>query len=491
MWWTPEAKAEVFRSLGLEVFPWQATEHSRTERFLIWDCGRRAGKSKAGGREAFLQCMVPESYVWIVAPTMDLAEKEFRVVWDLAVRRKMIPVTGKSKREHWIEFENGSFIECRTEENPDQLIGEGVDLMIVAEAARLKPLTWEELLRPTLSDKPGRAVFSSTPRGRNFFYRLWTYGQSARAATDAGEDPDEWHSVQVPSSANPLILRSDVERVERLIAADPVAHVTERQEWMADFVSYKGVVFPEFMRDVHVRREHYEVGQKTMLWVDPGITNPYACLLVQVTGDETIRVIGEVYRTGKTTDEIIAEAQRAWPYAMFDGGKPGNGPSAELEVVVDEAAAEAIASWRIKGYRAWGAKPPLRTGIDVYHRMLRDPFRHADVSTANPLGIWPRITFDPSCVHAIEEHNLYHYPDEIRRRSEDGPTEVPVDADNHAISAIRYGLYAVYPELFNEYHPQTQMVYATAEELGLDVAMERMRIDSGLDPREGFSLGDY
>jgi hypothetical protein len=433
--------------------------------------------------------MVPESYVWIVAPEMNLAEKEFRIVWNLAVRKGLIPVTGKSKRERWIEFENGSKIECRSAENPDQLIGEGVDLMIIAEAARLSPAIWEELLRPTLADRPGRAIMSSTPRGKNWFFNRFNDGLIHL--------DDEWTAFHVPSSANPLILRSEIERIDRLIEQDPIANAVLDQEWRANFITYKGVVFPEFQREVHVRREPYIPGQKTMLWVDPGSTNPYACLLVQITGDETVRVISEIYRTQKITDEIIKLAQAAWPYAMFDGGVPGNPPNPELEVVVDEAAAEAIAAWRLAGYRAWGAKPPLKTGIDVYHRMLRDPFRVADKTHENPVGIWPRITFDPSCEYSILEHNLYHYPDEARQRSEGGPTEVPVDADNHSISAIRYGLYALWPELFNEYHPQTEMVVTTLEEMGIEEQLDRMRIEAGYAPREyassddQWSLGDY
>ena len=476
--------------MGLAVLPWQAEAHRATDRFAVWCCGRRVGKTTAGGREAFLQCMVPESYVWIVAPEMNLAEKEFRIVWQLAVTKGYIPVAAKSRREKWIEFENGSKIECRTEENPDQLIGEGVDLMIVAEAARLSPTTWEEALRPTLADRPGRAIMSSTPRGKNWYYHR--FGDGLRKLDD------EWHAIRVPSSANPLILRSEIERIDRLIAQDPIANAVLRQEWRAEFISYRGVVFPEFIPEVHVRREPFVVGQKTMLWCDPGMTNPYACLLVQITGDETIRVLGEIYRTGKTTDEIITEAQARWPYALLDGGVAGNPPNPELEVVVDEAAAGDIAAWRLKGYRAYGAKPPLRTGIDVHHRLLRDPYRKGDISPYNPLGIWPRITFDPSCEHTIDEHNLYHYPDEARQRSENGPTEVPVDADNHSISAMRYGTYALWPELFNEPAPVLQVEVvspAQLEQMGFD--LDRMRIDAGYAPREygsverQFSLGDY
>lgn len=437
---------------------------------------------------------MPDSYIWIVAPEMNLAEKEFRVVWQHAVREKRpgLEVEAKSKRERWIEFANGSKIECRSEENPDQLIGEGVDLMIVAEAARLKPTTWEEALRPTLADKPGRAIFTSTPRGRNWFYSRFLEGQ----------DPDEveWASWQLPSSVNPFILRSEIERIDRLIAEDPVTHAILRQEWRAEFISYAGMVFPEFSYGVHVRSEQFEAGQKTYLWVDPGYTNPYAILLVQVTGDETIRVIDEIYKTGQTTSEMIAHAERKWPHVMYEGGVVGNPANPELEIVVDEAAAEAIAGWRLSGYRAYGAKPPLKTGIDVYHRMLRDPFRKGDKTDDNPLSIWPRITFDASCEHTIEEHNLYHYPDEARRRVEQGPSEVPVDQDNHSISALRYGIYALWPQLFNDQPAYVEHEVYTPDmldQMGYD--LDRMSIDdsSARGPGEGYdfersvSLGDY
>ena len=52
------------------------------------------------------------------------------------------------------------------------------------------------------------------------------------------------------------------------------------QEWLAEFITYKGIVFPEFSYDIHVRAHHFEPGLRTQLWVDVGFTNPYAVLPV-------------------------------------------------------------------------------------------------------------------------------------------------------------------------------------------------------------------
>ncbi len=464
-------------------FPYQAEVHSATERFRVFVGGRRLGKSLTGGREAFAQLCIPESRVWIAAPTMDLAEKEFRVVWDLTVVKGLIPVRRKSERELFIQFTNGSFIECRSEERPDQLIGEGLDLVILAEAARMKFRTWEEQIRPTLADRHGRALLSSTPRGFNWFYDLYMQGQ------DASET--DWKSWRFASSNNPMLLRSEIERVEEKIRTDPANSQVLRQEWMAEFVSYGGVVFPEFDYDIHVRQHSYEPHLKTMLWVDPGISNPYCVLLVQVTPDETVRILDEVYVQGKVTDQVIRMAEDRWPYALLDDVKPRQ----DVDVIIDTAAAEAMASWRIKGYNAWGVKPTVAQGIEVIHRMLRDPFRTVPVTAGNPMGIWPRMTFDPRAKHTIKEFNLYHYPDEARRRSEMNSAEAPIDMDNHGVSCLKYGLRAIYPELFNTSHPSEDVMYVTAEDLGLDTS--RMRIESSYAPDEypsmerQFSLGDY
>lgn len=435
-----------------------------------------------GGREGALQAMVPGSRIWIAGPTMDLSEKEFRVLWELTVERETIPVRRKSERELWIQFENGSFVECRTEENPDQLIGEGVDLLIMAEAARFKKITWEEQLRPTLADRHGKVIMSSTPRGFNWFYTLFMQGLS--------DEFPEWRSFHVPTSANPLIDKGEIERVERLVRDDPVTNVVLRQEWLAEFVSYSGQVFPEFTPDIHVRTETFNPLFQTYIWVDPGITNPYCCLLVQVDGDEHVHVLDEIYLTGKATPQILKEVRRRWAPFVLDGGDI---PRQEIPVVIDLAAAEPISMWRADGWNAFGTKPPLKSGIDAYHRMLRDPYRQAPVTTDNPLGIHPRITFSPRCTNAIEEHNKYHYPDETRRRGDINPAEVPVDADNHAISAIRYGLYAVFPELFNETSPIDEVLYLTPEDLGIAgrITMDDDYSLRGVSVERETSLGDY
>lgn len=405
--------------------------------------------------------VVPGSYVWIVGPTMDLAEKEFRVAWRLIVDRNLIPVKRKSERELFIQCENGSYLECRSEENPDQLIGEGLDLVILAEAARLKLRTFDQYIRPALADRKGKLLATSTPRGFNWFYDFYERGQA--------DDPRylTWQSWMIPSRMNPILGEEEIEAARQTSSPEAFA-----QEWEAKFIAYGGLVFPEFSYELHVQSLQYIPDLRTALWIDPGITAPYCVLLVQITPDEQVHVLDEIYQTGFTSDRIIDLAVEKWaPYILDKQGHP----KTDLDVIIDKAAAEASATWRLRGFYAHGDKPKIEQGIEVYHMFLRDPMRSLPAiygpggEVVSPEQIIPRIQFDPKCKSVIKEHGLYHYPDETRKRIDTNPSGKPVDIDNHGIDAIRYGLRNTFPQLFNLEEEQSSVVYLTPEELGVDL----------------------
>lgn len=382
---------------------------------------------------------------------MDLAEKEFRTVWKYAVEKEFIPVRRKSERELFIQFENGSHIECRSEESPDQLIGEGLDLVILAEAARLKQRTWDQYLRPALADRQGRALFSSTPRGFNWFYEFYLRGQD-------NDNPDNawWESWTVPSRMNPILPPEEIDEAQR--TSTPESFM---QEWEAKFIAYGGLVFPEFDENIHVRSQQFNPLLRTSLWIDPGSSAPYAVLLIQITPEEEVHVIDEIYVTQHTTAQIIRLAEEKWsPYLLNDFGNPRE----DMDIVVDKAAAEAVATWRLRGYRTRSEKPTnIIKGLEVHHMFLRDPL------LSTPGNTIPRITYDPRCRNAIKEHNLYHYPDNARKRVESNSTERPVDVDNHTIDAVRYGYYNYFPELFNEDRKEEIREYTTWDQFVPDI----------------------
>lgn len=129
-----------------------------------------------------------------------------------------------------VDFPGGGWYQVRSADDPDSLRGEGLDRVILDECAFISESAWSEALRPSLSDKKGSALFVSTPSGRNWFWRLWTKGQS-------GDDP-EWASWQFPSGSNPFL-----DPVEVAAAKQDLPERTFLQEYLCEFIEESGGVF--------------------------------------------------------------------------------------------------------------------------------------------------------------------------------------------------------------------------------------------------------
>ena len=119
---------------------------------------------------------------WIVAPPYDLADKIARIVKeDLLVKLKL-PVESKKEISGQLYYMKlagiNSELWVKSADAPESLLGEGLDFLIIDEAAAIKKIVWEQYLRPTLSDRNGWCLMSTTPRGYNFLYDLCERGRS-------------------------------------------------------------------------------------------------------------------------------------------------------------------------------------------------------------------------------------------------------------------------------------------------------------------------
>ncbi len=185
-------------------------------------CGRRWGKTKLISYSGTREMVIPNRNVWVVAPTSDLTQ---------AVFVEIVKFIGKiyepgeyqitSKPYMKLTMANGSYIECRTAENPTSLIGREVDLLLIDEAARISPNVYEQELAATTMTRKGKTIKISSPRGRsNWFYHDFIRVQ-------ANENGFVWNA---PSSDNPLNTEDEIERLRKML---PVAIFN--QEYLATF----------------------------------------------------------------------------------------------------------------------------------------------------------------------------------------------------------------------------------------------------------------
>jgi len=129
-----------------------------------------------------------------------------------------------------VELPSGGWVQVRSADDPQSLRGEGLDLVVMDECAFISETAWTEAIRPALSDRLGGALFISTPRGRNWFWRHWVKGQDS--------EQDEWCSWQFPTGDNPYI---DADEIE--VAQATLPEMIFRQEYLAEFLEGEGAVF--------------------------------------------------------------------------------------------------------------------------------------------------------------------------------------------------------------------------------------------------------
>ena len=165
---------------------------------------------------------------WWVAPTYQQSMIAYRLIENALIDSGMVLENIKSEKR--ILLINGSSIMFKSADNFNALRGEGVNFLVIDEAATIQREAWEQALRPTLSDKNGKALIVGTPKGRNWFFELYA----------RGNDPEqvEYKSFSFPTWTNPLIPQTEIEEVKRSLPQDVF-----RQEYEAAFLEDSAGVF--------------------------------------------------------------------------------------------------------------------------------------------------------------------------------------------------------------------------------------------------------
>lgn len=236
-------------------------------RFRVAACGRRWGKTRLGAA----LCLMTASTggrAWWVAPTYKVSEVGWRLI-----RRMGQQVPGANIRhgDRLVALPGGGEIQVRSADNPDSLRGDGLDFVVIDECAFVSEDAWQEALRPALSDKLGRALFISTPKGRNWFWRLW------QRCIDA--DDHEWHGWQLPTADNPYIVQSEIES-----ARQGLPERIFNQEYMAMFLDDAGGVFRRVMECATATPQDAPIpGRAYVAGVDVAMLQDYTVISVMDT----------------------------------------------------------------------------------------------------------------------------------------------------------------------------------------------------------------
>lgn len=241
-----------FISKGYVPHEWQAAFHAASKpdgtlcRFRHLVAGRRGGKTLSAAWEVLFYCLFPEQFridypgtgrnkdkplwVWVLAKDHvmgDASREAFREVLNQA---GLVPNQDYkwNKTEKRVEFPNGSRLQFKTAEDPQNLRGAGLDILWIDESAQIPTDEAYIVSRPALSDKLGLIITTTTPRGKNWFYEeFW----SERIM----DDPNHFR-VEYTFIDNPYNLREEWEWAKHHYPA-----IYFKQEYMAAFDAMQGI----------------------------------------------------------------------------------------------------------------------------------------------------------------------------------------------------------------------------------------------------------
>jgi hypothetical protein len=288
-------RATWFEHIGYKPHAGQRPVHESKARFKVHFAGSRMGKSLCAARDVEPMILMYNKRGWIVAPTYELGEKEFRYIWqDLIVRGGMPTERANNNvqtRDLHIRFLWGSEVKVKSADRPDSLLGEEVDWMIVAEAAQMSPMVWERYLRPRLTSRMGRAIFPTTPKGYNWVYDLWLRGGDSRFP--------EWESWQFPTAINPHVAPEEIAEAQRTLAPEVF-----REQYLGEPTSFAGLVYRNFDRDLNVIEHEYRDDWPTYCAVDFGYRMP-AVLWIQEDAEGRAIIFDEFVEDNVPIEHLV------------------------------------------------------------------------------------------------------------------------------------------------------------------------------------------
>ena len=198
-------------------------------RFKVVSAGRRFGKSRLAAWVLLINALQSKSKdVFYVGPTFQQSKD---IMWGMLKDLGKDVIKAAHENTAVLTLINDRKIYLKGSDRPDTLRGVGLQYVVLDEYASMKPEVWEMILRPTLADVKGGALFIGTPAGKNHFYKLFM---------EASEEEDDWESFQYQSTDNPLLDPKEIAAAKSTMSTQAF-----RQEFEATFETFSGGIFKE------------------------------------------------------------------------------------------------------------------------------------------------------------------------------------------------------------------------------------------------------
>jgi len=269
-------------------------------RFVTAAVSRRQGKTYISNIIGQLVCLVPGANVLLMSPNYSLSQISFDLQRNL-IKHFDLEVTKDNAKDKVIELSNGSTIRMGSINQVDSVVGRSYDLIIFDEAALTDGRdAFNVALRPTLDKENSKAIFISTPRGRNNYFAEFYY----RGFSD--EFP-EWCAIKATYHENPRVSEADIVEARKTMSEAEFA-----QEYMADFNVYEGQIWAFNHEKCIMNLKDFDTSKMDVFaGLDVGYKDPTAfCVIAYDWDSQNYYLVDEYLDAEKTTEQHAMQIQK-------------------------------------------------------------------------------------------------------------------------------------------------------------------------------------
>jgi len=252
----------------------QRQVHQSNAIIRVVIAGRRFGKNVMALNDMMFKAWTNQGcLIWWTALVYKQSKRDYRRFinkWKRVIKNKW-------DSELRIELINGSIIEFYSLQEPDNLLGEGIDYLYIDEVARVKKSVWTDILSPMLLDSQGKVLMFSTPKGRNWIYDYFLEGQ---------KKINNIESWQFKTIDNPYIDNEYYNITRNRLPTD-----IARQEFDAVFIDTVAGVFQNFHKciDNNILKTQPELNHKYRIGIDLAKLQDWTvCIVLDTKTNEVV-----------------------------------------------------------------------------------------------------------------------------------------------------------------------------------------------------------
>ena len=269
-------------------------------RFVTAAVSRRQGKTYISNIIGQLVCLVPDSHVLLMSPNYSLSQISFDLQRGL-IKHFDLEVIRDNAKDKVIELSNNSTIRMGSINQVDSVVGRSYDLIIFDEAALTDGRdAFNVALRPTLDKDNSKAIFISTPRGRNNYFAEFYYrGYS--------EEFPEWCAIKATYHENPRVSEADIKEAKKTMSDSEF-----QQEYMADFNVYEGQIWAFNHEQCIADLTDFDTSRMDVFaGLDVGYKDPTAfCVIAYDWDEQKYYLVDEYLDSERTTEQHAAQIRK-------------------------------------------------------------------------------------------------------------------------------------------------------------------------------------